>query len=80
MPLMLYPLENSTGTHWIGGWVAPEPVWMTWRRENSGPYQDSNSDPSVIQPITSLYTNYAILAPILIQYYTDMCGSVLKSC
>jgi hypothetical protein len=25
------------------GWT-PEPVWTTWRRENSWPYRDSNSD------------------------------------
>jgi hypothetical protein len=25
----LYSQGKSTSTHWIGGWVAPEPVWMT---------------------------------------------------
>jgi len=24
-------------THWTGGCVAQEPVWMRWRRENSQP-------------------------------------------
>jgi hypothetical protein len=34
----------------------PKPVWTTWRRENSWHYQDSNSDPSVVQPVAqSLY-------------------------
>jgi hypothetical protein len=28
------------------------------------PYRDSNSDPSVIQPVASRYTDYAILEPI----------------
>jgi hypothetical protein len=37
-----------------------ELVWMTWRRENSLPYWDLNSDPSVVQPVASRYTNYAI--------------------
>jgi hypothetical protein len=29
------PEERVPGTHWIGGWWAPEPVWMLWRREES---------------------------------------------
>jgi ribosomal protein S16 len=33
--------ERASGTHWIGGWVG--------RGENSWPYRDSNSDPSVVQ-------------------------------
>jgi hypothetical protein len=24
----------ETGTHWIGGWCASEPVWTFWTREN----------------------------------------------
>jgi hypothetical protein len=38
------------------GW-APEPVWTTWRRENSLSYRDSNSVPSVVQPVASRYTD-----------------------
>jgi hypothetical protein len=38
----------------------PELAWTTWRRENSCPYRDSNSDPSVVQPVASRYTEYAI--------------------
>jgi hypothetical protein len=35
---------------------APEPVWMTWREEESCPYQDSNSTTSAIQACSqSLY-------------------------
>jgi hypothetical protein len=40
----------------------PEPVWTAWRRENSWPYPDSNSDRSVVQPVVRRYTDYAIPA------------------
>jgi hypothetical protein len=29
-----YPQERATGTHWIKGWVASDPVCTLWRREN----------------------------------------------
>jgi hypothetical protein len=35
---------------------------MTWRREDSWLYSDSNSGPSVVQPVASRYTDYAIPA------------------
>jgi hypothetical protein len=62
-PARFTPGEKAPGTNLIRGWVASEPVWATWRRENSWPYRDSNSDPSVVQPITSRYTDYSIQAP-----------------
>jgi hypothetical protein len=30
-------------------------MWTTWRRENSWPYWDSNSDPSAVQTLASRY-------------------------
>jgi hypothetical protein len=27
--------ERARGTHCIGGWVYPEPVWTLWNREKS---------------------------------------------
>jgi hypothetical protein len=38
---------------------APELVWTVWRRENFWPHRDSNTDPSVVQPLASHYTAYA---------------------
>jgi hypothetical protein len=40
------------------GWTS-ESVWTIWRRENSWPYRDSNSDSSVVQLVASRYTDYA---------------------
>jgi hypothetical protein len=40
----------------------PEPVWTTWRSENSWPYRDSNPDLSVVQPVASRYTDCTIPA------------------
>jgi hypothetical protein len=45
---------------------------MTWRRENTLPYWDSNSDPAVVQPVASRYTDYATLC-IAQYYFTSSC-------
>jgi hypothetical protein len=56
-PRPLYPRVKRPGTHWTGDWVD-----RSGRRgENSWPYRDSKSDPSIVQPIASRYTDYAIL-------------------
>jgi hypothetical protein len=36
---------------------APEPVWTPWRGENFCPHRDSNSDPWIVQPVASRYTD-----------------------
>jgi hypothetical protein len=36
------------------------------REENSWTYRDSHSNLSVVQPVASRYTDYAIQAPIVI--------------
>jgi hypothetical protein len=38
-------------------WQSVEVVYYSW------PYRDSNSDPSVVQPVASRYTDWAIPAP-----------------
>jgi hypothetical protein len=54
-PRPLYPRGKSHSNHWIRvGWT-PEPIWTTWRSENSCPYRDSNSDPLIVQPVASRY-------------------------
>jgi hypothetical protein len=40
----------------------PEPVSTIWESENSSPCRDSSSDPSIVQPIGSPYTDYATVA------------------
>jgi hypothetical protein len=62
--------EPSVPIRYEAGWV-PEPVSTTWRRENSWPYRDSNSDPSVFQPVASRYTDWAIpaLSRILMDFF-----------
>jgi hypothetical protein len=52
-PRPLYPRGGASGTHWIGGWGNPEPVWALWRREKPYPCRESNPDRSVRRP--SLY-------------------------
>jgi hypothetical protein len=42
-------------------------VWTTWRSENSYHHRDLKSDPSVVQPVASRYTDYAIPAQAIIE-------------
>jgi hypothetical protein len=39
-------------TAYVAGWT-PEPAWTIWRSEHSRSFQNSNSDPSVVQPVGS---------------------------
>jgi hypothetical protein len=69
LPGRFTPWERAPGTRWIGDWWAPELVWTTWRRENSWPYRNLNSEPSVVQSVASRYTFYAIPATLLMSWY-----------
>jgi hypothetical protein len=54
--------KNPHGSHWIEGWAGPEPVWTTWRSEDSYHHRGLKSDPLVVQPVASRYTDCAIPA------------------
>jgi hypothetical protein len=58
------------------GWT-PKPVWGTWRGENSCLHQDSNSDPSIVQPVASRYTDCAILTSMSV---IGLFSCVISSC
>jgi hypothetical protein len=67
-----YPLDRKFG------WPQSQ---FGWRGENSWPYWDLNSKPSVIQPIASHYTNCAILAPCYFQQYVwKTANQLLSTC
>jgi hypothetical protein len=51
--------ERVPGTHYIGGWVDPRAGLDDMGKWKFLPYRDSNSDPSVVQPVGSRYTDYA---------------------
>jgi hypothetical protein len=56
------PLQKQDPeTQWIGSWVAQEPVWAAWRRENSSPTETRTATPSFVQPVASRYTDCAIV-------------------
>jgi hypothetical protein len=58
-PRHLYPMKKSLGNHWIGGYMGPRAGFVAWRIENSWPYQDLNSEPSVVHTVTSRYIDCA---------------------
>jgi hypothetical protein len=59
-PAPLPPGERASDTHWIGGWVGSIAGVDNVEKEISSLYRDSNSEPSVVQPVASVYTDYAI--------------------
>jgi len=48
----LYPQGKAPVTHWIGGWVAPRPVWTWWWREKfPAPARTQTPDPPDCSPV-----------------------------
>jgi hypothetical protein len=60
------------------GWT-PETLWTTWRRKNSWPHRDSNSDPLGVEPVGSRYTDWAIPAHKFNSYLVENITSSLPS-
>jgi hypothetical protein len=58
------PKQRAPGTHCIGGWVGPRAGVDDV--EKFVAYPDANSYPSVIQPVASRYTDYAVIIIITI--------------
>jgi hypothetical protein len=56
-PQPLYPGEKVPIFHWIGSWAWPEPVRKKWGGKKSCLYQQSNFDPSAVQPVDSPCTD-----------------------
>jgi hypothetical protein len=62
LPGRFTPRERAPGTHWTGGWVDPRAGLDDVEKRNLLTLRDSNSDPPVVQPVASRYTDYAIRA------------------
>jgi hypothetical protein len=64
-PRPLYHRERALGTHWIGGWVGPQSQSGQHGEEKILDHTGTQTlEPSVVQPIASHYTNYAIPSPL----------------
>jgi hypothetical protein len=61
-PQPLYPWKRASGTQRLRGGVGPRNGLDSVEREKSWSYRDSNSDPSVVHPVASRYTDCAIPA------------------
>jgi hypothetical protein len=67
------PPGRDRGTHWIGGWVGPEPVWTQWRWEET--HRCPRWEPNPSCPARSLDTIPTELPRLLVLLlcYVVMC-------
>jgi hypothetical protein len=56
--------ERCPGDHWIGCWVGPRTGLDDVKKIKSRSYLDSNSEPSVVQPVANRYIDCDIPAPL----------------
>jgi hypothetical protein len=61
LPGHLTPGERAPGTNWIGGWVGSRTGLDDIEKRENVPLA-SNSDPLLVQPVDSRYTDCAISA------------------
>lgn len=69
-PCCFTPGERAPCTHWIGGWVDQKASPEDIEKLKFLTLQDSNSTPSVIQPIACLCTDYATAHSLCTDYAT----------
>jgi hypothetical protein len=55
-PCRFTPGERDSGINWTEDWVGPRTSMGDEEKRKSCLYRDSNSDPSVVQSVASLYT------------------------
>jgi hypothetical protein len=66
----LYPRGKKNGTHWAGGWVAPEPIWTRRLQEiTSCLCRQSNLVRPVLRSLVRHYTYLATPAQIKCSVY-----------
>jgi hypothetical protein len=51
------PADKAPGTYWIGGWMKLRAGLDDVEKRKILPLPDSNSDPSVVQPVASRYSD-----------------------
>lgn len=81
MPLPLHPTphchlhspkQENSGTHWIGGWVAPELIWLIQRGKSLAPTGIWTSDHPASSQVTILTTLHRLhnKSSMLVKYFT----------
>jgi hypothetical protein len=71
-PRPLYPREKNPGTHWIGGWVNLRAGLDDMEKIKFLKLPGLELRHSVVQSVTSRYTDYAIPAPLQLLEKTEI--------
>jgi hypothetical protein len=71
------PRERAPGTHWIGGWVGPRAVLdSVVKRKIPSTHRELNPRTPIIQPVDQSYTDWAIMAPLIIKWCDILCTRI----